>query len=183
MSPGRIQLKYCFEAKAGMDCIHLHQFIWTTEQHCCTLPAFTFIHKSCYLLNAQHSSSCKNKHMVTHCRSTETRDTASWDYLVLIQKKFSLMGQLLVSTSLFGDSLCVLLCLIRNSSTAAKCKGFPFHCSWLLSLQPLFRDIGISLEAYVTIIVDKETSALAGVFFGKWHWFFPHESQASINCP
>lgn len=100
-SPARIQLNYYSEAKGGVECKNSHQCIWTILPHCCILPAFTFIHKSYYLLNAQHSS-CENKHLVTHCRSTGTCDTASWDHLGLKQEKFHLMGQLLASTSLFG---------------------------------------------------------------------------------
>lgn len=66
-----------------------------------------------------------------HCRCTETPDKVFWDHLIMVQKKFRLMGQLTASTSL-SVILCMHYCLIRNSSTAVKRKAFPFHCSWLL---------------------------------------------------
>lgn len=141
-------INYYFKVKADTAHINPHQFIWTIQEHCCILPAcsFPFTHKSLFTMW---------KHTGTHCKCTLTPDVALWDHLGAMQVKFNLMGQLMTSISLFSDSLYALLFLVRNSPTAAKSKRFPFHCSWLLSIQPLVRAIRMSLEVYVIIQAKK----------------------------
>lgn len=93
------------------------------------------------------------------------------------------MGQLLASTSLSGDSLRVLLCLIRNSSTAAKCKDFPFHCSGLLCIHPLVRVLEFLCRLTSLQPRIKKPVGWLGCFLANDIVCSPMNHQAPLTAP